>query len=310
MKKVKKLKDPKKTLALRRELKTLPMMCFLILLEALAVELLYTPAGIVTGGVTGIGMLVSYATRGVIPEWTIIVLANIPLLILSYKTLHIRFTLYSLLMMVLFSAGLAVFQQLDLPVLFQVEDTTWRVVSIVFGAMMMGICGAAIVRLGGSTGGMDIVSLILNRKFSISMGTISMALNVVIAVALGVVQAIQKGDYMVGIEGCTLSIIALGVTSVAFNNVILGMNRTKTLFIISDKWDEIAPVILKQVHRGVTYIPCRGAYTNKEKKLVYIITKTAELARIRRIVLEQDEHAIISIIDTREVIGKGFSAVN
>ncbi len=310
MKKVKKLKDPKKTLALRRELKTLPMMCFLILLEALAVELLYTPAGIVTGGVTGIGMLVSYATHGVIPEWTIIVLANIPLLILSYKTLHIRFTLYSLLMMVLFSAGLAVFQRLDLPVLFQVEDTTWRVVSIVFGAMMMGICGAAIVRLGGSTGGMDIVSLILNRKFSISMGTISMALNVVIAVALGVVQAIQKGDYMVGVEGCTLSIIALGVTSVAFNNVILGMNRTKTLFIISDKWDEIAPVILKQVHRGVTYIPCRGAYTNKEKKLVYIITKTAELARIRRIVLEQDEHAIISIIDTREVIGKGFSAVN
>ena len=310
MKKVKKLKDPKKTLALRRELKTLPMMCFLILLEALAVELLYTPAGIVTGGVTGIGMLVSYATHGVIPEWTIIVVANIPLLILSYKTLHIRFTLYSLLMTVLFSAGLAVFQRLDLPVLFQVEDTTWRVVSIVFGAMMMGICGAAIVRLGGSTGGMDIVSLILNRKFSISMGTISMALNVVIAVALGVVQAIQKGDYMVGIEGCTLSIIALGVTSVAFNNVILGMNRTKTLFIISDKWDEIAPVILKQVHRGVTYIPCRGAYTNKEKKLVYIITKTAELARIRRIVLEQDEHAIISIIDTREVIGKGFSAVN
>lgn len=310
MKKVKKLKDPKKTLALRRELKTLPMMCFLILLEALAVELLYTPAGIVTGGVTGIGMLVSYATHGVIPEWTIIVLANIPLLILSYKTLHIRFTLYSLLMMVLFAAGLAVFQRLDLPVLFQVEDTTWRVVSIVFGAMMMGICGAAIVRLGGSTGGMDIVSLILNRKFSISMGTISMALNVVIAVALGVVQAIQKGDYMVGVEGCTLSIIALGVTSVAFNNVILGMNRTKTLFIISDKWDEIAPVILKQVHRGVTYIPCRGAYTNKEKKLVYIITKTAELARIRRIVLEQDEHAIISIIDTREVIGKGFSAVN
>jgi len=100
------------------------------------------------------------------------------------------------------------------------------------------------------------------------------------------------------------------VTSIAFNNIILGVNRTKTLFIISDKWEEIAPDVLNKMHRGVTYIPCRGAYTNQEKTLVYILTKTIELGRIRRIVLEKDPKAIISIIDTREVIGKGFSAVN
>ena len=296
--------------AILRESKAIVLMTLMITVEALAVVMLYTPAGVVTGGVTGISMLISYATNGMIPNWIFVVIANTPLLFLAFRYLHIRFTVYTLLMTVLFAAELALFGNLRLPQLFNVEEPAWRVVSVVFGAVTMGVAGGMIVRLGGSTGGMDIVSLLLNRKFSISMGTISMSLNVVIAIALGVVRAIGAGDYRMGVESAALSIIALFVMSIAFNNIILGINRTKTLFIISDKWDEIAPDVLNKMHRGVTYIPCRGAYTNQEKTLVYILTKTIELASIRRIVLEKDPKAIISIIDTREVIGKGFSAVN
>lgn len=293
-----------------REIRAVVLMSLMITIEALAVKLLYTPAGVVTGGVTGIAMLITYATNGVIPNWVFVAIANTPLLILAFRYLHIRFTVYTLLMTVLFAAELALFDNLPLPELFDKTEPAWRVISVVFGAVTMGVAGALIVRLGGSTGGMDIVSLLLNRRYSISMGTISMSLNVVIALALGVVKAITAHDYRIGVEGAALSFIALFVTSIAFNNIILGINRTKTLFIISDKWEEIAPVVLNKMHRGVTYIPCRGAYTNQEKTLVYILTKTIELGSIRRIVLEKDPKAIISIIDTREVIGKGFSAVN
>ena len=293
-----------------REAKAVFLMSLMITIEALAVTLLYTPAGVVTGGVTGIGMLISYATNGAVPNWVFVTVANIPLLILAFRYLHIRFTVYTRLMTVLFAAELALFGNLRFPALFDMSEPAWRVVSVIFGAVTMGVAGGMIVRLGGSTGGMDIVSLLLNRKYSISMGTISMSLNVVIALALGVVKAIGAGSYRVGVESAALSFIALFVTSIAFNNIILGINRTKTLFTISDKWDEIAPDVLNKMHRGVTYIPCRGAYTNQEKTLVYILTKTIELASIRRIVLEKDPKAIISIIDTREVIGKGFSAVN
>ena len=296
--------------AVLREVRAVLLMSLMITIEALAVTLLYTPAGVVTGGVTGISMLITYATNGAIPNWIFVVIANTPLLILAFRYLHIRFTVYTLLMTVLFAAELALFSNLNFPELFDVSEPAWRVVSVVFGAVTMGFAGGMIVRLGGSTGGMDIVSLLLNRKYSISIGTISMSLNVVIAVTLGVVRAIGAHDFRAGVEGSALSIIALFVMSIAFNNIILGINRTKTLFIISDKWDEIAPEVLNRMHRGVTYIPCRGAYTNTEKTLVYILTKTIELAAIRRIVLEKDPKAIISIIDTREVIGKGFSAVN
>ena len=293
-----------------REARAVVLMSLMITIEALAVTLLYTPAGVVTGGVTGIAMLITYATNGVIPNWIFVVIANVPLLILAFRYLHIRFTAYTLLMTVLFAAELALFGNLTFPALFDMSEPAWRVVSVTFGAVTMGVAGGMIVRLGGSTGGMDIVSLLLNRRYSISMGTISMSLNVVIALALGVVKAIGAHDYRIGVESAALSFIALFVTSIAFNNIILGINRTKTLFIISDKWDEIAPEVLNKMHRGVTYIPCRGAYTNQEKTLVYILTKTIELGHIRRIVLEKDPKAIISIIDTREVIGKGFSAVN
>jgi uncharacterized membrane-anchored protein YitT (DUF2179 family) len=295
-----------------REARAVVLMTVMITVEALAVTLLYTPAGVVTGGVTGIAMLITYATNGAIPNWIFVAVANTPLLILAFKYLHIRFTVYTLLMTVLFAAELALFGNLQLPALFNVEEPAWRVLSVVFGAVTMGFSGGMIVRLGGSTGGMDIVSLLLNRKYSISMGTISMSLNVVIAIALGVVRALgaEGNRLQTGVECASLSIVALFVMSIAFNNIILGINRTKTLFIISDKWDEIAPEVLNKMHRGVTYIPCRGAYTNREKTLVYILTKTIELASIRRIVLEKDPKAIISIIDTREVIGKGFSAVN
>lgn len=306
----KKARKPLNMQTVLREARAVVLMSLMITIEALAVMLLYTPAGVVTGGVTGIAMLITYATNGVIPNWIFVVIANVPLLILAFRYLHIRFTAYTLLMTVLFAAELALFGNLTFPALFDMSEPAWRVVSVIFGAVTMGVAGGMIVRLGGSTGGMDIVSLLLNRRYSISMGTISMSLNVVIALALGVVKAIGAHDYRIGVESAALSFIALFVTSIAFNNIILGINRTKTLFIISDKWDEIAPEVLNKMHRGVTYIPCRGAYTNQEKTLVYILTKTIELGHIRRIVLEKDPKAIISIIDTREVIGKGFSAVN
>lgn len=306
----KKARKPLNMQTVLREARAVVLMSLMITIEALAVTLLYTPAGVVTGGVTGIAMLITYATNGVIPNWIFVVIANVPLLILAFRYLHIRFTAYTLLMTVLFAAELALFDNLTFPALFDMSEPAWRVVSVIFGAVTMGVAGGMIVRLGGSTGGMDIVSLLLNRRYSISMGTISMSLNVVIALALGVVKAIGAHDYRIGVESAALSFIALFVTSIAFNNIILGINRTKTLFIISDKWDEIAPEVLNKMHRGVTYIPCRGAYTNQEKTLVYILTKTIELGHIRRIVLEKDPKAIISIIDTREVIGKGFSAVN
>ena len=270
-------------------------------LQALAIVLFYQPVGIVSGGVTGLGMLVEYVTNGAVQNWIVIVALNIPLLIIAVIKLHIRFTAYTIAATLYFAGCLALFGNMDLPPVFDMTNPLMPLISILFGAVVVGVTGTLVIRSGASTGGTDIVSLLLNRRFSFPMGSISLACNALVVALLAVFK---------GMEVAAMSVIAQFVCSMAFNYALQGLNRTKTLFIISDKWSEIAPHVLKDVHRGVTYIPCKGAYTNTDKTLVYIIARTVELSEIRRIVLEHDPAAIFSIIDTREVVGKGFTAVN
>lgn len=302
MVKIRTVSEIKRSMAIKKEIRTVLAVLLYMTLEAFAIEYLYKPVGVVTGGLTGIGMLVNYATSGLVPSWIVIVVMNIPLLIVAFRRLHLRFTIYTTFATTYFSVILAVLESFFPHDPNSALSKLDPLLLVIFGAVILGAMGALTIRAGASTGGLDIVSILLNKKYSFPMGTISMVINVVLACVLGLV--------IKNIEVVALSIIGLFVCSVAFNGMLQGMNRTKTLFIISDKWDEFATEVLKQVHRGITLIPCKGAYTHKDKTLVYIIARTVELAMIRNIVLQHDEHAIISIIDTREVIGKGFTAVN
>jgi uncharacterized membrane-anchored protein YitT (DUF2179 family) len=217
---------------------------------------------------------------------------------LAFPNKGIRISLTDTL---IFSLIFAVFENLPPVEIFDMTNPVMPLISTIFGAVLNGVFGAVIIRQGSSTGGFDIVSLLVNKKTSFPVGSISMAFNMVIVAALAFVK---------GMEVAALSIIALFVCSISFNNALLGLNRNKSLFIISDKWDSFAHEVMSTVHRGITYIPAKGAYTNAERKIVYIIAKTVEVATIRRIVLQHDPQAIISVIDTKEVVGRGFTANN
>ena len=296
-----KLGQAKKKLFVRRELRHSLVTLVAVTLQALSILWFYRPVGIVSGGITGISMLLNYATGGNIQSWIPMVVLNAPLLFLAYKELHLKFVVYTTLSTLYFSLIFAIFENLPQVQIFDMSNPVMPLISTIFGAVLNGVFGAIIIRNGSSTGGFDIVSLLVNKRTSFPVGTISMAFNMVIVIALAFVK---------GMEVAALSIIALFTCSVAFNNALLGLNRTKTLFIISDKWDTFAHEVMDTVHRGITYIPGRGAYTNAERQIVYIIAKTVEVATIRRIVLSHDPQAIISVIDTKEVVGRGFTANN
>ena len=277
-----KIGQAKKKLFLRRESRHVFLALVAITLQALTLLWFYRPAGIVSG-------------------WIPMVVLNLPLLVVAYRELHLKFVVYTAICTAYFSLIYAVFENLPQPQIFDMTNPVMPLISVIFGAVLNGALGSIVIRNGASTGGFDIVSLVLSRKVSFPMGTISMAFNMIIVAALAFVK---------GMEVAALSIIALFVCSISFNNALLGLNRNKTLFIISDKWDSFAHEVMSTVHRGITYIPARGAYTNAERKIVYIIAKTVEVATIRRIVLTHDPQAIISVIDTKEVVGRGFTANN
>ncbi len=276
----------------RREVLTILSILVAAVVEALILTGIYAHNNMVSGGVTGIAMLFSYAFG--VPIWITVAALNVPIMIWGLVKLRFRFVLYSIFAVVSFSVILALTPSFVIPV----EN---RMIATLFGAVVIGVISALPVRMGASMGGMDVVSLILSRRFSFSMGSINIVLNLVIMGALAFVS---------GLDAALLSIIAMFVSNVAFNNVMQGFNRTKTVFIISEKWDDIAPHVLNEMHRGVTYIPARGAYSGKERTLVYVIVRTVELEKLKRIVRENDPNALFSIIDTREVVGRGFTPMN
>ncbi|MCL2695679.1 MAG: YitT family protein [Clostridiales bacterium] len=281
-----------------KEVQTAVVVFVALLGQVLAIVCLYMPAGVVNGGFTGIGMLLDYATGGVIQSWMAVVVLNIPLLAYAMRKLNVRFAIYTVCTAAMLALLLAIVQNLNLPPVFDMDDPIMPLISVLFGSVIIGGAAALIVRQGASAGGTDVIAILVNRALSFPVGTVNMAINLCILLAFAFVS---------NMEMAALSAVGLFVSSMAFNNALLGLNRTKTLFIISEKWEAIAPQVLSDARRGVTLIPCKGAFTGRDKTMVYIIARTIELAQIRKIVLEHDENALISIIDTREVLGSGFA---
>ena len=263
--------------------------CFI---QALAINGFYVPHSFLSGGVTGVALLLDYVFD--IPSWIPIIILNIPISIIGLKYLNAKFIIFSVIGTLVLSGALALTKNFNIVI----EN---ELVAAAVGSAVIGISGAPVVRRGATLGGIDVISVILGKRFSMSMGTINIMYNSIIMSVLGFVR---------GIEIALVSMIAMFVSNVAFNYAVQGLNRTVTVFVISDKWDEIAPEVMTVMHRGVTYIPAQGAYTGAERKVVYCIVKTVELSALKRIVYTRDPKAMVSVIETREVVGRGFGALN
>lgn len=265
------------------------VVCFI---QGLAINGLYVPHGFLSGGITGLSLLLDYTLE--VPTWITIIVLNIPVFLVAWRRLKGEFILFSLFSTLVFAAAIELTRGFTLPV----ENP---LLAAMAGAAIIGVSGAPVVKRNASLGGTDVIAVMLSRRYSIPMGTFNIMFNVIIMSVLGVVS---------GIELALSSMFAMFVANVAFNFTVQGLNRSVTVFIISERWDEIAPLLLKDLHRGVTYIPAEGAYTGQPRKLVYSIVKTSELALIKRIVKEHDPKALFSIIEAKEVVGRGFGSLN
>ncbi|HWS30352.1 MAG TPA: YitT family protein [Clostridia bacterium] len=285
--------EKKKTgFELKEDLITLLLIAAVSAVQAVAINGFYVPHQFLSGGITGVALLAEYLFN--VPSWILIIVLNIPVCIVGWRSLNFKFVFFSLIATVLFSVALALTRGIN----FGIENP---IVSALAGAAIIGVTAAPVVKRDATMGGMDVIAAVISRKYSIPMGTFSILYNIVI---MGVLAAVS------GLELGLMSMLAMFVSNTAFNGAMAGLNRTVTVFIISDKWEEIAPLVISELHRGVTYIPAEGAYTGQPRKLVYIILKTTQLAAAKRIVKSVDEHALFSIIETKEVLGRGFGSLN
>lgn len=261
------------------------------LVSSAGVNAFLLPHHMLSGGATGVAMIIYFLTH-----WSVglmVLLLNIPLFYAAYRYMDREYVLVSAYGIVVFSAALVVTQPLEQ--LQAVDDT---MLAAIFGGVLSGIGGGLIFRVNGSAGGTDIVAAILKRYCAFNVGMVGFGINLVI---------ISISSLLFGLKPALFTLIAMYLSGRVTDNVVEGVNRRKTITIISEYSEEIAQSILSQLGRGVTFLSGTGAYTRQDKRVVYAVVTTMELAKIKFIVEDIDPQAFMIVSEAAEVLGRGFT---
>ena len=262
---------------------------FLILLGsiicAIAVNAILIPMQFFGAGLTGITLLIHYLIP-VAPVSLLYFLLNIPIFSMGWKYVGRRFFLYSIPGMIFFSVALE-YVIMPLPV----DD---KILAAILAGIIMGTGSGIILRSLGSAGGLDILSVIFLKLFSIRLGTTILVFNIAVLVA---------GALLFSLEQALYTLIYIFLNAHVVNLVVTGLSQRKSLFIISSQWEKISKEIMEKIRRGVTILNGRGAYTRKEQNILYTVITFRELSRIKKMVRDIDPEAIVIVNETLEVMG-------
>ncbi|WP_227762043.1 YitT family protein [Zhaonella formicivorans] len=260
------------------------------LLAALAVNGFLLPHKLLSGGISGVSIILQQLTG--FPAGLSVFLLNVPIFILGYKKIDRDFVIFSLMGMGLFSAFLLLTKNISRSIVL--DDT---MLAAIFGGVINGIGLGLVFRSRASMGGSDILAVVIRKKSSINMGTILFAFNFVI---------VLSGSLLFGLKPALFTLISMYLSAVLLDRVQEGFDRKKSALIITSEPEKISQAIMQEVHRGVTIFFGEGAFTHHNRHILYTVVTTRQLAKLKAIVESLDPGAFMTVSDTAEVLGKGF----
>ncbi|WP_297091097.1 YitT family protein [uncultured Draconibacterium sp.] len=262
-----------------------------LFLFTMAWNLFVLPAEIAGGGISGVGAIIFYATK--IPISITYFVINIFLVLIAIKILGANFGVKTIYSIIVVSAFFAIFQDMVKEPL--VDD---MFLSSVLGGMMSGIGLGLVFSRGGSTGGTDIIAMIINKYRNVSPGRVIMLCDVVIIASVYFVfQSAEKLVY---------GYVMMWVVSYSLDSFLSGANRSAQMFIISKEYEKIAEYINTEAIRGVTLLQGSGWYTKQETKVIMSVVRKKETGAIFRKIKQIDPDAFISMGSVMGVYGQGF----
>ncbi len=258
------------------------------------------PHKITGGGISGIGALIYYATG--FPVGYTYFLINIGLILVAIRILGASFGVKTIFGVVAASIILSVMQSLiHLPV---VDD---KFLSAIIGGILSGVGLGIIFTQGGSTGGTDIIAMIVNKYRNISPGRVILMCDVfIIGSSFFVLTELPP---VKRIETIVYGYVAMAITAYAIDAVLSGSKQSVQMFIFSKKHDLIADRITLQIKRGVTVIDGVGWYTKENQKVVITLVRKHEVSDIYKIIKEIDHDAFVSVANVMGVYGQGFERI-
>ncbi|MCR8744117.1 YitT family protein [Romboutsia lituseburensis] len=259
---------------------------------AVGINTFLKPHTIAPGGLSGLSVVLNKATG--ISVSAIMLLIGIPLVIFAFKILGSKNSVKTLVGTVLFSLIVNVTSPLA-----DLGATNDLLLSSISGAILLGIGIGIMFRVDASTGGTDLIALILSKKFPGIKPTKFM-------ICLDAFVVISSGIASQNIEIALYSAIALYVVVKVADAIMEGFDYSKAFFIISNHSDDIKSVITRELDRGLTVLDGRGGYTNEEKQVLLVVVSKNQEVYLKKLVKTADPSAFIIVSNVHEVLGEGF----
>lgn len=260
------------------------------LICSFAVVKFLIPAGLLSGGLGGIGIMLEYIFN--IPTGVSVFLLNLPMMAIGFIFLKKRFMTYAFISTFMLSFCLILMRKV--PINFTLNE---NMLYAIFGGFINGVGMGLLFKNGSSQGGFDIVAAIFKTRLNKSIGSTLMTVN---AIIIGV------ASYIFSIERGLLTIVSMFVAYKMLDKIQMGFGDSKKLMIVTSNPRDITERILLDLNRGVTLLHAEGAFTHKQQNVILCIVSTRQVAMVKRIISEIDPKAFLIISEAYEVKGKGF----
>ena len=271
-----------------------------VLLMAIGIYFFKAPNGFATGGVSGVAIILANVLP-VLTQSVYMMIINVLLLIVGVIVLGKEcgiLTIYCSLMLSLENWLFETLVPLSAPL------TSYPLLELVYAVLLTGVGSAIIFKCRASSGGTDIVALVLKKYTSMNVGTALLCTDFLIAA----MTFIRFGEQGITVDPQTGLFSLLGLFAKVFvvDDIIDSINLCKSFTIITVKPNEINDYILKEIKHGVTVVSAHGAYTGENKTVLMTVCRRSEAIRLRKKVYEIDPSAFVIITKTSEIMGKGF----
>ena len=249
-----------------------------------AIDTFLAPNNIIDGGIVGVSMILSYLLKynlGIL-----LIILNIPFICLAFTKMGKNFVIQTFYAILMFAIATNIFHSITI--------TNDLLLATVFGGIILGTGVGIVFKNEGSLDGTEIMSLVISKKFGLSVGEIIMGINIFIYAASGLVFGWEKAMY---------SILTYFLASRVIDVVLEGVSNSKSVRIISDKWEEIGNVLIKDLEIGVTYLHGTGGYSGDAKTIIYCVVSRIEMSKMKEAIKSIDPRAFISVVDVHEAYG-------
>jgi uncharacterized membrane-anchored protein YitT (DUF2179 family) len=262
---------------------------------AMAIQWIYDRVGLVTGGFTGIAIVlrtltVNFADGG-IPLWFTNLVLNIPLFAIALFCFGKRYIGRTAFATVMLSVWLYVLPVIDL----SGDD---YMLSALFGGVLFGLGFGLVLRAGATTGGTDTVAALIHKR--VRHYTIAQILQFLDGVI------VLLGLYVYGLRPSLYAVVSIFVITKVSDAFLEGLDRSKAAIIITEKHEEVSKLLMDSLDRGLTGIEARGMYTQEYKCVLYCVVSRKEIVQLKELVARVDPKAFVIVSDVREVLGEGF----